>query len=120
MSCIELNIHDEQKYVSVWLTKAESTDPALRESLKSLYSEYKQKKYRVVVFVPVSIEPSPIYDHNYIVGLNSNNQPQSIRLSQTQKTSVLEDNIKITKETCELIGEHLEKIYEEEYNECSD
>ena len=50
MSCIELNIHDEQKYVSVWLTKAESTDSALRESLKSLYSEYKQKKYRVVVF----------------------------------------------------------------------
>ena len=50
MSYIELNIHDEKKYVSVWLTKAETTDPALRESLKSLYSEYKQKKYRVVVF----------------------------------------------------------------------
>ena len=50
MSYIELNIHDEQKYVSVWLTKAESADTALRESLKSLYSEYKQKKYRVVVF----------------------------------------------------------------------
>ena len=50
MSCIELNIHDKQKYVSVWLTKAESEDLALRESLKSLYSEYKQKKYRVVVF----------------------------------------------------------------------
>ena len=74
----------------------------------------------VSVFVPVSIEPSPIYDHNYIVGINSNNQPQAIRLSQTQKTSVLEDNIKITKEMCELIGEHLDKIYEEEYNECSD
>ena len=50
MSYIELNIHDEQKYVSVWLTKAESADPDLRESLKSLYSEYKQKKYSVVVF----------------------------------------------------------------------
>ena len=50
MSYIELNIHNDQKYVSVWLTKAESTDSALRESLKSLYSEYKQKKYRVVVF----------------------------------------------------------------------
>ena len=50
MSYIELNIHNDQKYVSVWLTKAESADPALRESLKSLYSEYKQKKYRVVVF----------------------------------------------------------------------
>jgi hypothetical protein len=50
VSYIELNIHDEQKYVSVWLTKTESTDTALRESLKSLYSEYKEKKYRVVVF----------------------------------------------------------------------
>ena len=50
MSYIELNIHNDQKYVSVWLTKAESADPALKESLKSLYSEYKQKKYRVVVF----------------------------------------------------------------------
>ena len=50
MSRIELNIHDEQKYVSVWLTRAESADPALKESLKSLYSEYKQKKYCVVVF----------------------------------------------------------------------
>ncbi len=50
MSYIELNIHNDQKYVSVWLTKAESADLALRESLKSLYSEYKQKKYRVVVF----------------------------------------------------------------------
>jgi hypothetical protein len=50
VSYIELNIHNDQKYVSVWLTKAESADPALKESLKSLYSEYKQKKYRVVVF----------------------------------------------------------------------
>ena len=50
MSYIELNIHDEQKYVSVWLTKAEAADADLRESLKSLYTEYKQKKYRVVVF----------------------------------------------------------------------
>jgi hypothetical protein len=50
VSYIELNIHDEQKYLSVWLTKAESADSALKESLKSLYSEYKQKKYRVVVF----------------------------------------------------------------------
>ena len=50
VSYIELNIHDEQKYVSVWLTKAESGDPVLRVGLKSLYFEYKQKKYRVVVF----------------------------------------------------------------------
>lgn len=50
MSYIELNIHDEQKYVSIWLTKDEAADSDLRENLKPLYSEYKQKKYRVVVF----------------------------------------------------------------------
>ena len=47
---MELNIHDESKYVSIWLTKTEATDVVLRESLKSAYSEYKKKKYRVVVF----------------------------------------------------------------------
>ena len=74
----------------------------------------------VSVFTPVSIEPSPIYGHNHIVGINSDSQPQVIKLSQTQKISVLENKMKITEEMCELIGEQLEKIYEEEYNECSD
>ena len=44
MRYIELNIHDDQKYVSVWLTKAESADPALKESLKSLVSVLSIKK----------------------------------------------------------------------------
>ncbi len=47
---MEINIHDKQKYVSIWLTKAETLDTELRKSLKPLYAEYKQKKYRVVVF----------------------------------------------------------------------
>ena len=47
---MELNIHKKEKYVSVWLTRAESADMGLRESLKPLYAEYKQKNYRVVVF----------------------------------------------------------------------
>ena len=50
VSDIELIIHHEQKYVSVWLTKAEASDLNLRESMKDLYQEYKKKKYRVVVF----------------------------------------------------------------------
>ena len=70
-------------------------------------------------FVPVSIELSPIYDRNYIVGIDSDNQPKAIRLSETHKISVMETKIKITKEMCELISDHLDKIYEEEYNECS-
>lgn len=47
---MELNIHRKEKYVSIWLTRAESADTCLRERLKSVYAEYKQKNYRVVVF----------------------------------------------------------------------
>lgn len=72
------------------------------------------------VFAPISIEFSPVYDHNYIVGISSDNQPQAIRLSKTHKISVLENKIKITEELCELVNEHLNKIYDEEYAECSD
>ena len=47
---MELNVHKKEKYVSIWLTRAESADAGLRESLKSLYTEYRQQNYRVVVF----------------------------------------------------------------------
>lgn len=42
-------VHDDEKYVEIWLTNAESQDNDLRESLKPLCKEYKQKKYRVVM-----------------------------------------------------------------------
>ena len=71
-------------------------------------------------FVPVSIELSPVYDHNYIVGIDRDNQPKAISLAETHNISVLEEKIKITAEMCELISEYLDKIYEEEFDECSD
>ena len=43
-------VNDDEKYVEIWLTNAESQDNDLRESLKPLCKEYKQKKYRVVIF----------------------------------------------------------------------
>ena len=43
-------VQDDEKYVEIWLTNAESQDTDLRESLKPLCKEYKQKKYRVVIF----------------------------------------------------------------------
>ena len=43
-------VHDDEKYVEIWLTNAESQDTVLRESLKPLCREYKQKKYRVVIY----------------------------------------------------------------------
>ena len=71
-------------------------------------------------FVPVSIELSPIYDYNYIVGIDNDNKPQIIRLSQTHKISILESKITITEEMCNWINNYLDEIYEEEYNECLD
>ncbi len=43
-------VHDDEKYVEIWLTNAESQDSDLRETLRPFYKEYKQKNYRVVVF----------------------------------------------------------------------
>ncbi len=92
----------------------------LREAIQkgSLCKFYTSKNS--IAFVPASIELSPVYSHNYIVGIDSDNHPVAIRLSETYKISALEDKIKITKEMYELISDHLDKIYEEEYNECSD
>ena len=47
---MEINVHDEKKYVSIWLTRSESRDDALRESLKPIFAQYKAKAYKVVVF----------------------------------------------------------------------
>ena len=71
------------------------------------------------MFAPVSIETSPLYNHNYVVGIDRNNQAQAIRLSEIRKIYVTDNKIKITKEMCELISDHIESIYEEEYSECS-
>ena len=47
---MEINIHDDKKMVEVWLTRAEKQDEALQQELKSLYAQYKKKKYMVAVF----------------------------------------------------------------------
>ena len=43
-------MRDDMKLVTVWLTRAEQEDLSLREELKSLYAEYKTKKYMVAQF----------------------------------------------------------------------
>lgn len=86
----------------------------LRQKFSKFYTDE-----QTVVFAPVSIETSPLYDHNYIIGIDCNGQPQAIRLSDVRKLSVTNSKTKITKEMCELINDHLDKIYEGEYNECS-
>ena len=68
----------------------------------------------------MSIETSPVYNHNYIVGIDEDKNPHAIRLCETKRVTVLEQRMKISKEMCELIEDHLDKIYEEEFDECSD
>jgi len=47
---MEIEVKDKEKRVNIWLTRAESQDQALLDSLKPLYKEYKAKKYLVAVF----------------------------------------------------------------------
>ena len=47
---MEMEVRDKEKRVYIWLTRAESEDPAMKESLKPIYQEYKAKKYLVAVY----------------------------------------------------------------------
>ena len=53
---MEINVRDEMKIVEVWLTREEKRDTALREGLKPLCQEYKEKKYLVAVFESGSLD----------------------------------------------------------------
>ena len=46
-----MNINEQSKIVELWLTKEEKNDPALRESLRPIYQQYKDQKYLVAVFL---------------------------------------------------------------------
>ena len=47
---MEITVRDDLELVEVWLTNEEKQNEALREKLKLLYREYKEKKYLVAVF----------------------------------------------------------------------
>lgn len=97
--------------------------PIMRVIRESLMKNQLCKMYcgeRAEVFVPVSVEVSPVYDHNYVVGITKELQPIAVRLRDVQKASALEGKIKITSEMCDLITERLDQIYTEEYQKCSD
>lgn len=46
---LEITMNKQAKIVQVWLNNAEQHDAALRESLKSLYKQYRAQKYLVAV-----------------------------------------------------------------------
>lgn len=47
---IQTIIYPEKKIVSICLTKAESKNPEVQNSLKPLYKQYRSQKYLVAVF----------------------------------------------------------------------
>lgn len=73
-----------------------------------------------ICLLPISIEPSPIYDHNYIVGITRDLQPAAIRLCSVIKATPLDDKLKVTEQMCDSVWDFLEKIYDEEFEECSE
>jgi len=47
---LKVHVRDDMKLVTVWLTRAEQEDTAIREQLKALCADYKAKKYMVAQF----------------------------------------------------------------------
>ena len=47
---MEMEVWDAEKKVLIWLTRAESNSVELREALKPIYREFRDKKYLVAVF----------------------------------------------------------------------
>ena len=47
---MEIIVMEEEKLVTIWLTRAEQENTELRERLRALYAKYKAKKYMVAQF----------------------------------------------------------------------
>ena len=47
---MRIHMDEEKKIAEIWLTKAESDDPAVEARLKPFYSECKDHKYLAVVY----------------------------------------------------------------------
>ena len=47
---MQIDVHDDARQVCIWLTRAESQDPAVRESLKPVIAKYYGQKYLVGVY----------------------------------------------------------------------
>ena len=48
---MHIEVRGQSKIVELWLTKKEKNDPALLESLKPIYQQYRDQKYLVAVFL---------------------------------------------------------------------
>lgn len=48
---MEINVRDDRKIVEAGLTNQEKQDEPLREQLKDLYQQYREKKYIVAAYI---------------------------------------------------------------------
>ena len=48
---MEININDDTRIVSIWLTNAEKKTPGLRQELKRLATQNKARKYQTAVYL---------------------------------------------------------------------
>lgn len=46
---MNVEVNDEFKFATVWLTNEEKKDPRIRDFLKPVITEYQQKKYKFVI-----------------------------------------------------------------------
>ena len=47
---MQVDIHDDARQVCIWLTRAESADPATDARIRSLIQKYHDQKYLVAVY----------------------------------------------------------------------
>lgn len=47
---MEMNVMDDKKLVTIWLTNADQQDERVEAALQDIYREYEEKKYFVTVF----------------------------------------------------------------------
>lgn len=47
---MKVEVNDQFRFASVWLTNEEKDNKQIRESLQSLMAKYKSKKYKFVIY----------------------------------------------------------------------
>ena len=85
---MEIEVKDKEKRVNIWLTRAESHDQALLESLKPIYKKSEDKKYLVAVFhsgkgnMKESIRDLLLYNKTRIRELEIEKEKQAVEQKQ--------------------------------------
>lgn len=81
---MRIHMDEEKKIAEIWLTKAESDDPAVEARLKPFYKECRDHKYLAVVYRSgkenLLETTKDLLLHNY----NSNVYPQPTRKPRTR------------------------------------